>query len=541
MPADGAGLPVERDAVAESMLAAIVESSPDAIISKTMDGVITSWNPAAERMYGYTAEEITGQNIAVLIPPDRADELPSILAMLRQGSQIEPFDTERIRKDGTVISVSVAISPIRDQAGAVIGAASVARDMTDRNRAESDRRAAEARLHQAERTETIGQLAGGVAHDFNNLLGAIMAYAGFLADGTADNPELHSDAEEIQSTVQRAAALVQELLTFSRQQPGQPSLVDLNAVVADTRNLLSVVTGGLKLALVPGPALPPILADRGQVEQVLLNLAVNARDAMPQGGTLTIATRPAELTEEDRLLNPDVIPGRYVELTVGDTGTGMSPEVMTRVFEPFFTTKPTGKGTGLGLLTVYGIVRQAGGAIAVESEEDRGSTFRLYFPARPVAAPAPDPDEGPATAVLVVDDEPSLLAVAARMLRRHGYTVYTAGTCDQALNVAKEHDFQLLVTDTVMPDITGPALASRISQLKPGIPVLNMSGYTAHLLPGARGDVAFLQKPFTEKQIIDKVQTVLSAASGPDLRPARTHGTDGPRQSPGSADLPALI
>jgi len=513
MAAGGAGLPAGSDAGAQSMLAAIVESSPDAIIGKTLDGVITSWNASAERMYGYAAEEIIGQNIAALIPPDRADELPPILALLRQGSQIEPFDTYRVRKDGTVISVSVAISPIRDLAGTVIGAASIAREMTDRNRSESGRRAAEAQLYQAERMETIGQLAGGIAHDFNNLLGAIMAYAGFLADGTADNPELHSDAKEIQFTVQRATRLAQELLTFSRRKPGEPAPVDLNAVIADASGLLSVCTGGLNLTLNPDPALPPVLADRTQVEQVLLNLAVNARDAMPQGGTLTIATRPAELSEEDRLVNPDVIPGRYVELTVSDTGCGISPDVRARIFERFFTTKPAGKGTGLGLSTVYGIVRQAGGAIMVESAENRGSTFRLYFPAQPAAGPVPAGD-GPA-AVLVVDDEPSLLAVAARMLRQHGYTVYTAGTCDQALAVAEEHDLQLLLTDTVMPDITGPALASRISQLKPGIAVLHMSGYTANQLPETGNDVAFIQKPFTAKQLIEKMRTVLSTASDP--------------------------
>ena len=220
MAAESAGLPMGHDAGAQAMLAAIVESSSDAIIGKTLDGVITSWNAGAQRMYGYTAGEITGHNIAVLIPPDRADEMPSILAMLRQGLVIEHFDTYRVHKDGTVIPASVAISPIRGRAGVVIGAASVAREMTDRDRSETDRWKAEARFRQAERMETVGQLAGGVAHDFNNLLGAITAYAGFLADGTADRPGLHSDAAAIQSTVKRAATLVQQLLTFSRNNPG---------------------------------------------------------------------------------------------------------------------------------------------------------------------------------------------------------------------------------------------------------------------------------------------------------------------------------
>ena len=321
----------------------------------------------------------------------------------------------------------------------------------------------------------------------------------------------HSAAAEIQSAVKRAAALVQQLLTFSRRTPGDPTTLDLRAIIEGTRELLSVATGGLGLTVTSDPALPPILADRAQVEQVLLNLAVNVRDAMPEGGTLTITARPAELSEEDRLVNPDVVPGRYVELAVTDTGTGISAEVMSRIFEPYFTTKPTGKGTGLGLSTVYGIVRQAGGAITVESQENRGTTFRLYFPAQPVAAPAqPSDGDTPATAILVVDDEPSLLAAASRMLRQHGYTVYTAASGDQALTVAQQHDIQLLLTDTIMPDITGPALARRISQMKPGIPVLHMSGYTANLLPGAENDLIFIQKPFTDQQLIEKVQNVLS-------------------------------
>ena len=496
------------------MLAAIVESPQDAVIGKTLDGVITSWNAGAQRIYGYTAGEIVGQNISVLVPADRADEVSSILAMLRRGSVIEPFDTYWVRKDGTVISASVAISPIRDHGGAVIGAASVAREMTDRDRAEASRRAAEVRLAQAERTETIGQLAGGIANDFNNLLGTITAYAGFLADGTADNPELHSDVVEIQCAVKRAATLVRQLLASDRTLPGDPGPLDLGAVIDEARELLSVATGGLDLAVTSAPALPTVVADRTQVEQALLNLAVNARDAMPHGGTLTIAARPAELTGEDWLVNPDVRPGRYVELAVSDTGTGMSAEVMAHIFERFFSTKPTSMGTGLGLSTVYGIVRQAGGAVMVESEENRGSTFRLYFPAQSSAVPAqPRAADGPGPAILVVDDEPSLLAAAARMLRQRGYTVYTAGSCDQALSVVQERDIQLLLTDTIMPDITGPALAARATQMKPGLPVLHMSGYAANMLPGADDDVFFIQKPFNDRQLIEKVETVLNAAT----------------------------
>jgi two-component system cell cycle sensor histidine kinase/response regulator CckA len=370
-------------------LAAIVESSGDSIVSATLDGVVTSWNAAAERMYGYAAGEIIGRSTSVLIPPDTVAELMPILQRVRQGERIEHFETRLRRKDGSIIEVSLCDSPTRDASGAVVGISAITRDMTERNRAEAERRALEDRLRQSERLESLGQLAGGIAHDFNNLLSAILNFAAFVAEETADRPEVLADAEQIQAAAQRAARLTRQLLIFSRRETPRLQTLDLNAIVADIHNLLSRSIGAhIELRTEPAQDLPAIDADRGQVEQVLLNLAINAREAMPRGGTLTITTSLAELRDGDGRLHPGSSPGRYAELAVADTGTGMSPQTAARIFEPFFTTKPPDQGTGLGLSTVYGIITQAGGHMHVETAEGAGTTFRLYFPATGQAAAA---------------------------------------------------------------------------------------------------------------------------------------------------------
>ncbi len=520
---DRAGRLARDDAELRSRLAAIVESSADAIIGKTLEGVITSWNAGATGTYGYTADEMIGRNISVLFPPGRTDELVPILERLRRGGRVGHFETRRMRKDGTIVEVSVSVSPIWDASGAVIGAATVARDITGRKRAAAERRAHEARMYQTERMETVGQLAGGIAHDFNNLLGVIMGFARLAVEEAADRPALRADVEEILSAAERAARLTQELLVFSRREPDQPETADLNKIITGVRSLLAAsvgqhITQRFELAR----DLPAVLADRGRVEQLLLNLSVNARDAMPDGGTLTIATRDTHLRERAaRVLTPEMTPGRYAEVTVSDTGTGINPEVASRIFEPFFTTKTPDHGTGLGLSTVYGIVTQAGGAISVDSEEGAGSTFHVYLPAVSVPAPTgPAGTAGPAArpagalgsgeTVLVVDDEPAVLRAAARILRRNGYTTMEASTGEQALSLLSTHDVQLLLTDSVMPGMTGQALAGRAAELRPGLRVLHMSGYTPPGLGGNRP--AFISKPFTAEALLDMVHTVLGTS-----------------------------
>jgi two-component system cell cycle sensor histidine kinase/response regulator CckA len=520
MGVEGAGSAAHRDFDRASRWAAIVDSSADAIIGWTMDGIITSWNAGAEQMYGYAAGEIVGRSVSVLIPPDRGGELGPVLDRLRRGERISFYETRVLRKDGSTIDVSFSVSPIRDTGGALAGVSSVARDMTELNRAEAERRALEKQLQEAERLETLGRLAGGVAHDFNNLLAVIISYAGFVAEDAAE-PAVRADAEQIQAAAYRAEALTRQLLIFSQREVTQPEALDLNVAIADIRSLLSTSLGAevdLRIDLAAAPAV--IVADRGQVGQVLLNLAVNARDAMPEGGTLTIGTGLADLDAGYARLHPDVSPGRYVQLTVSDTGAGMSAEVAACIFEPFFTTKPLGHGTGLGLSTVHGIVTQAGGSVNVESMEGTGTTFRIYFPAVSTDAPAvpPVPAAGAGeheTTILVVDDEPAVLAVTARILRKNGYATLEAGGYEKALSLAASQDFQLLLTDSVMPGMSGATLAERIAEFRPRVPVLHMSGYNAGTLSPERireGELAFVQKPFTAQALLDKVRAVLGSA-----------------------------
>jgi PAS domain S-box-containing protein len=310
----------KADFEATSRLAAIVESSADAIIGKTFDGVITSWNAGAEDQYGYAADEIIGRSVFELIPPDRAGELAPIMERVRRGERIEHFETKRRCKNGTILDVSVSISPVRDASGAVTGAASVARNITERVRLEADRRALEHQLGQIERLESLGKLAGGVAHDFNNLLAVILNYAAFVAQETTDKPTVRADIEQIQAAAERAARITRQLLIIGRRQMTKPEALGLNAVVTDSRDLLaSAVGAAIEIRVDLAADLPSIVADRGQVEQVLLNLAVNARDAMPHGGTLTIETNLADL--DDGYARSACIPA----LTLAGTSSLPSP------------------------------------------------------------------------------------------------------------------------------------------------------------------------------------------------------------------------
>jgi two-component system cell cycle sensor histidine kinase/response regulator CckA len=519
--AEDAGVADRGEFDRASRWAAICQWSADAIIGWTTDGVVTNWNSGAERMYGYAADEVVGRLVTVLSLPDRIGEFARVLSRLVRGEHVEIFDTKARRKDGSIVDISLSLSPIRSPGGVVTGVSSVARDITDRNRAEAERLALQRQLHEAERLETLGRLAGGIAHDFNNVLAAITNYAGFIADESHDRPGVRADAEQIQAATLRAAALTRQLLIFTERDVTQPEPLDLNAIIAEIRELLSTSVGThVDLRIDPAADLPAIRADRGQVGQILLNLAVNGRDAMPESGTMTIGTSLSELGGgDDARLPPGVSPGRYVQLTVSDTGTGMSAEVAARIFEPFFTTKSAGKGTGLGLSTVQSIVTEAGGIVTVESDEGAGATFRLYFPAIDVAVDTPDaPGDHPQHAtILVVDDEPALLEVTGRILRKNGYTTLHARTYEQALSLASSRDFQLLLTDSIMPGMTGTTLAELITEMKPGMPVLHMSGYTAGELDPERirdGEVAFIQKPFTAPALLEKVRTVLEAHEG---------------------------
>ncbi len=497
-----------------SELAAIVESSEDAILGKTLDGIITNWNAGAEKLYGYRADEIIGRSVATIFPPGHAGDLAPILDRLRQG-EVAEMETQRRRKDGTLVNVSLSVSPVRDSAGMVTGAAAVARNITERIRLEAARQAMEKQLHQSERLESLGQLAGGIAHDFNNLLAIIMNYAGFVADGTADDPVVQADIKQIQDAADRAARITQQLLIVGRRDTPQAEVLDPGAIVAGVQELLSTAIGaGIELRVRTAPGLPAIQADRGQVEQVLLNLAVNARDAMPEGGALTIETRAAEPADGHARPCPGL--GRYVELAVTDTGSGMSADLVARIFDPFFTTKPAGRGTGLGLATVRSVVTRMGGDIDVESREGVGTTFRIRLPA---AATAPTvasaghlSAQGNGETVLVVDDEAPVLQLTSRILRQAGYAAVEAGSYEEALSLAATSDLKLLVTDSVMPRMSGRTLAGHIVTMKPAVRVLFMSGHSEELL-GQLGPSGweFIQKPFTPQDLLDKVHSILEA------------------------------
>jgi PAS domain S-box-containing protein len=380
------------------MLASIVQSSHDAIIGQTLDGVVSSWNPGAERLLGYSAGEIIGCPVDMLIPDERQADEMAVLERIVRGDRVEQYDTERLRKDGSVVAVSLTMSPIGEATIAITGAASVSRDITDRRRAETRVRGlleaapdAVVGVDSEGRVASLEQLAGGVAHDFNNLLAVILNYAGFVADEVAK--ARHSpggehwdavcrDVEQIQQAAERATRLTGQLLAFGRHEVVQPRRILLDDVVSAVEQPLRRMLDedvDLVTSLSADPW--PITADPCQIERVLVNLAVNARDAMPHGGVLSISTENLIVDEEYAAQRPGVVRGHFVRLQVSDTGIGMDRDVLARAFEPFFTTKPTGEGSGLGLATVYGIITQAHGQAQIDSEPGFGTTFTALLPA----------------------------------------------------------------------------------------------------------------------------------------------------------------
>ncbi len=357
-----------------SRLAAVVQSSHDAIISLSVEGIILTWNRGAERIFGYSAKEAMGQSILFLSPPDQPVETLELLERVERADTVKNFEAIRLKKDGTNIHVALTLSPIRDSDGQVVGVSSVARDITESKRMEE-------MLLQAQKMEAVGKLAGGVAHDFNNLLGVILGYTDLLLERLGPVDRQRKDIEEIQRAGERAALLTRQLLAFSRKQVLQPKVLDLNEVVAGAQSLLQRLIGeDIELLVLLNPALGRVRADPGQLEQIIMNLAVNARDAMPTGGKLIIETSNIELDEKYAAQHVSTVAGPHVMLAVTDTGCGMDAKTKAHIFEPFFTTKEFGKGTGLGLATVYGIVKQSGGSVWVYSEPGIGTTFKIYLP-----------------------------------------------------------------------------------------------------------------------------------------------------------------
>jgi PAS domain S-box-containing protein len=494
-------------------LASIIDSSEDAIVGKDLDGIITSWNKGAETIYGYRAKEVIGRNISLLAPPERPDEIPDILRKIRRGESVEHFESMRVAKDGRRLNVFISVSPLRDAAGNVVGASAIARDITAQKRAEEH-------LRQVQKMEAMGRLAGGVAHDFNNVLGIVSACVDLLRSRIDARSESAEYVANMRAAVERGSSLTKQLLAFSRKSVVQPQVLDLNERLKETSKLLRPLMGDaveIVLASHSGPAL--IEADPGQLDQILLNLAVNSRDAMAHGGKFAIETSTVHLDETFIEFHQPLQPGLFVLLAVSDTGIGMDAATMARVFEPFFTTKEAGKGTGLGLATVYGIVQQSGGHIWVYSEPGEGTTFKIYFPSaedKIGIRSKPESEavipKGHGKTILLVEDDQIMLRMTRKLLEEHGYKVLGAKDGKAALELAEEYGgrIDLLLTDVAMPGVSGPELATWMGTSRPGIKVVFMSGYTGELMRGhdmAKGTL--LDKPFTRVTLLLTVHQAL--------------------------------
>jgi len=501
----------------EERFRALVENSSDALLLIDAEARVTYISPSSARHLGWNPEQIVGRSVFDFLHPDDRDLAGHRMAeaLARPGGLVTA-ELRFLHADGSWrILEGAAVNHIAEPA---VGAILInARDITDRRRLEEQ-------LRQAQKMEAVGQLAGGVAHDFNNLLTAILGYCNLMLDELPREDPLRGDLEEIHSAGERAAALTRQLLAFSRRQMLQPQMVDMNTIVQQLEKLLRrLISEDVELTTVLAPSLMKVRVDPAAIEQILVNLAVNARDAMPLGGRLTIETANVELDPAYTMAHVAVRAGRYAMLAVSDTGEGMDESTRARVFEPFFTTKEQGKGTGLGLATVYGMVKQSGGYIWVYSEPEHGTTFKVYLPHADQRI-APQTEQGGRRrtdeahgweTVLLVEDEDAVRALAREVLRRHGYVVLEARHGVDALRVAERHtdDIHLMVTDVVMPHMSGRDLVESLSTVRPAMKVLFMSGYTDHAVmhrdvtPGS----AFIQKPFTPEAFARKVRTVLDS------------------------------
>ena len=472
-------------------------------------------SPAVTDIIGYQPDELYQDPSLLfsLVDPEDRD----VFEASWRSADPDPLTVRWRRRDGGLAYMEQRAAAVRDPAGTVVAIEGILRDTTERVTVEQERHRLEHQLRQNERLDSLGHLAGGVAHDFNNLLAVITGYCGMVADSLADDDPCRADIEGIRKAAERGASLTRQLLIFSRLEPSRPETVDLNQVVSETRDLLSRTLGeDIQVVTRLDPDLRCVTADRSKMEQVLLNLVMNARAAMPSGGRLTITTGNHEVA---------AVGGAAVCLDVTDVGTGMEPEVAQRAFEPFFTTRPKGQGTGLGLATAYGAVTDAGGTIELDSELGRGTTVRVSLPASTeqptdAAPPSAQPPAGHGESVLLVEDEDAVREVVLRILTRAGYRVREVGSPIEALRIfatGAEH-FDVLLTDIVMPGMSGTQLASRLREHRPELPVLFMSGYTTGPAPGGHelpSDGSLLHKPFDRPQLLEALARVLRAARQP--------------------------
>ncbi len=503
----------------EARVQAIVNAAVDGILMICEKGIVELFNPAAEAIFGYKAAEVLGKNVKLLMPEPYHREHDTYLNnYLTTGvKKIIGIGREVIgkRKDGTTFPMDIAVSEVR--VGQRRMFAGIVRDISERKRLEDQ-------ISHMQKMEAIGQLAGGVAHDFNNFLQGMLGFIGRIRRAlTPDDPAMEF-TNEAEKAVHRATNLTKQLLAFSRRQPIQPKVLQVNALLQNMENMLHRLIGEhIELIILSGKEAGLVKADPVQVEQVILNLAVNARDAMPKGGKLMIQTANRVLDKAYAEHHLEVSPGNHVMISVSDTGEGIADDIKENIFEPFFTTKEVGRGTGLGLSTVYGIIKQHGGHISVYSEPGKGATFRIYLPRVdekadriPVETKAEGMMKGSET-VLVVEDDPGVQLFVSEALRELNYMVLTASHPKDALGIVQQNKpakINLLLTDVVMPGMSGKELAELIRAEYPEIKVLFMSGYTDELL-GHHGileeGIHFLEKPFTEKTLAEKIRGVLEA------------------------------
>jgi hypothetical protein len=502
----------------EMRLRSITESAPDAVIAADAKGTIVSWNRGAEAMFGFGEREVIGRPLTFLMPERYRDAHRRGLA--QAGTAATPrvgrsLEFNGLRKDGTEFPLEVSLGTWDSEQGRFY--VGIIRDVTERTRAAEALRDAEHQLRQAQKMEVVGQLAGGIAHDFNNLLTVILGRTNTVLNRIEAGSRLRADVELVATTAARAGALTQQLLAFSRKQVLQPTVLDLNGVVGGMASMLRRLIGeDVTLVTTLEPELAPVRADRAQIEQVIVNLAVNARDAMAEGGILTIETAETQLDDDFARRHLGIGGGPYVMIAVSDTGCGMDADVQAHLFEPFFTTKAPGKGTGLGLATVYGIVKQHDGCIVAESMVGKGTTFRMYLPRVTAIVASLSAAAAPARgdeSILLVEDEPLVRDLAAEILRDNGYTVLAAGP-EEALAVAEGHPslIHLLLTDVVMPGVSGRVLAERLVRVRPQMKVVYMSGYTNDTIVrhGVLDEqTQLLLKPFLPDDLLRKVREVL--------------------------------
>jgi PAS domain S-box-containing protein len=505
---------------AERRFEALLEFAPDAIVGVRRDGEIVLANRQCELLFGYSRGELLGGTAQALIPQrlQRADEGRREGFFHDPESRVMGADAPVIlrRKDGAEFAAEVSVSSLEID-GETVAVAAI-RDITQRAASQRELALVE-ELNQSRRLESVGQLAGGIAHDFNNLLGIIINYAKFVSEELPPESQARQDIDEVGKAARRGAALTRQLLIFSRRDVVTREVLDLNLLVAGLENLLRRALGErVALEFGAGTDLWTIEADRGQLEQVLVNLAVNGRDAMPHGGRLVVETCNATLDASSVGIHAGLTAGDYVRLTVSDSGVGMDPEVVRRAFEPFFTTKPKGEGTGLGLATVYGIVADAGGHVSIYSEMGVGTSIKIHLPAS-TAGVGPRPrstgraPRGRGETVLVVEDEIEVRRMSERILTAAGYVVLAAESTDDALRIATSSSVDLVLTDVIMPGLTGPELAENMRVTRPGLKVLFMSGYSHKMLsPEALESEArsgFIEKPFTGEDLERKVRELM--------------------------------